>query len=87
MSLWGPAAEAEIEYRQAELKKSWGSSRASGSDRYDRAERRAQERTERRADRTKRQADRKVRLTRAEQIEEGIAGMRPAPAARHGLFA
>ncbi|MFC4629476.1 hypothetical protein ACFO6V_14620 [Promicromonospora alba] len=47
MSLWGPAIEAEIEYRQAEVKKAWGRQGTSGADRADRAERR----TERRADR------------------------------------
>ena len=80
MSLWGPAAEAEIEYRQAEIKKAWGAGRASGSDRYDRAVRRSARRSER-------SVDREVHRSRAEQIEEGIAGMRPATTARHGLFA
>ena len=71
MSLWGPAIEAEIEYRQAEVRKAWGRQEKSGADRGDRAERR----TERRAD-------------RAEQIREGIAGMRPAATTtRRGLFA
>jgi len=41
MSLWGPAVEAEIEYRQAEVKKAWGRQGTSGADRGDRAERRA----------------------------------------------
>jgi hypothetical protein len=76
MSLWGPAVEAEIEYRQAEAKKAWGSQRKSGSDRYDRAEHRAGKRAERRAN-----------ANRAEQIKEGIAGMRPASASHRGLFA
>lgn len=68
MSLWGPAIEAEIEYRQAEVRKAWGHQGASGADRGER-------RTERRAD-------------RAEQIREGIAGMRPAATTtRRGLFA
>ena len=73
MSLWGPAIEAEIEYRQAEVKKAWGRQGTSGADRADRAERRS---------------ERRVRAERAEQIREGIAGMRPAATAtRHGLFA
>ena len=77
MSLWGPAVEAEIEYRQAEVKKAWGRQGTSGSDRADRAERRSERRSERR-----------VRADRAEQIREGIAGMRPAATTgRHGLFA
>ena len=72
MSLWGPAVEAEIEYRQAEAKKAWGSQRKSGSDRYDRAEKRA---------------ERRANANRAEQIKKGIAGMRPASASHRGLFA
>ncbi len=77
MSLWGPAIEAEIEYRQAEVKKAWGRQGTSGADRADRAERRSERRSERR-----------VRADRAEQIREGIAGMRPAATpTRHGLFA
>ncbi|MGI5188915.1 hypothetical protein ACQEVI_12320 [Promicromonospora sp. CA-289599] len=77
MSLWGPAVEAEIEYRQAEVRKAWGRQGTSGADRADRAERRSERRSERR-----------VRADRAEQIREGIAGMRPAATtARHGLFA
>jgi hypothetical protein len=81
MSLWGPAVEAEIEYRQAEARKAWGGRRTSGADRADRAERRAERRTERRS-------ERQVRADRAEQIREGIAGMRPASnATRRGLFA
>ena len=70
MSLWGPAVDAEIEYRQAQAKSAWRTKRPSAADRAARQERRA------------------ARLNRAEQIREGIAGMRPAPAAkRHGLFA
>lgn len=80
MSLWGPAAEAEIEYRQDEVRKAWGGRHASGADRYDRAERRAERRIERKE-------EREARQSRAEQIEKGIAGMRPASAAGHGLFA
>jgi hypothetical protein len=76
MSLWGPAAEAEIDYRQADLKKAWGNRRTSGPDR--------ERRTERRAERS---AERSGRVSRAEQIREGIAGMRPASTARRGLFA
>jgi hypothetical protein len=73
MSLWGPAIEAEIEYRQAEVKKAWGRQGTSGADRADRAERRS---------------ERRVRADRAEQIRKGIAGMRPAATTtRHGLFA
>ena len=70
MSLWGPALDAEIEYRQELAKKSWRTRRPTAADRAARQEKRA------------------ARLNRAEQIREGIAGMRPAPAAkRHGLFA
>lgn len=73
MSLWGPAVEAEIEYRQAEARKAWGDRRTSGADRAVRAGRRA---------------ERRVRADRTEQIREGIAGMRPASnTARRGLFA
>ncbi|MFD6139729.1 hypothetical protein [Promicromonospora sp. NPDC060271] len=72
MSLWGPAVEAEIEYRQAEVKKAWGRQGRSGADRADRAERRSEHR---------------ALADRAEQIREGIAGMRPAATTRHGLFA
>lgn len=76
MSLWGPAAEAEIEYRQSELTKAWGGRRATREDRAGRTERGAGRRTERAA-----------RVGRTEQIREGIAGMRPASAARPGLVA
>jgi len=72
MSLWGPAAEAEIEYRQSQLKEAWGSQ---GTDRTDRTGRDAERTTERPA------------RNRAEQIRKGIAGMRPADAPRRGLFA
>ena len=72
MSLWGPAAEAEIEYRQAEARKAWRSKRTDRSDRSGRAER--SERAERRPERT-------------QQIKEGIAGMRPETSSRHGLYA
>ncbi|MEU4384645.1 hypothetical protein [Promicromonospora sp. NPDC023805] len=72
MSLWGPAMEAEIEYRQAEVRKAWGHQGKSGADGADRAERRS---------------ERRVRAGRAEQIREGIAGMRPAATTRRGLFA
>lgn len=74
MSLWGPAVEAEIEYRQTELRKAWGGRRTDDRDRTAR-------RAERSPDRTT------ERPSRAEQIREGIAGMRPAPTARRGLFA
>jgi hypothetical protein len=84
MSLWGPAAEAEIDYRQADLKKAWGNRRTSGPDRERRTERRAERRAERSAQRS---AERSGRAGRAEQIREGIAGMRPASTARRGLFA
>ncbi len=79
MSLWGPAVEAEIEYRQAEAKKAWGGRRTSGSDRLDRAPRHEK--------RSAHQVKRSARPNRAEQIKEGIAGMRPASAPRRGLFA
>lgn len=84
MSLWGPAVEAEIEYRQTEIRKAWGNPGASGADRGDRADRRV----ERRADRkSERRSDRQARAERAEQIRQGIAGMRPESSARRGLFA
>ncbi|GGM10557.1 hypothetical protein ACFQBY_09450 [Promicromonospora citrea] len=73
MSLWGPAAEAEIEYRQAELARAWGGRRAA---RTERSARRAARRT----------APVRTERARAQQIKEGIAGMRPAGAHR-GLFA
>ena len=69
MSLWGPAVDAEIEYRQAEAKRAWRSKRPSA------------------ADRAARQEKHEARANRTEQIRAGIAGMRPAPAARRGLFA
>ena len=84
MSLWGPAAEAEIEYRQAEVRRAWGHRGQSGADRADRAERRAEHRAERRSDR---RSESRVRADRTEQIREGMAGMRPAPTTRRGLFA
>lgn len=81
MSMWGPAIEAEIEYRQAEVRKAWGGRRASGADRDLRSRRRSEQRSER-------GSERPVRPDRAEQIREGIAGMRPAATtARRGLFA
>lgn len=76
MSLWGPAVEAEIEYRQAELKKAWRNRPKDREVRAERVERHAGRRTER-----------TPRSSRTEQIREGIAGMRPASTARHGLFA
>jgi hypothetical protein len=76
MSLWGPAAEAEIEYRQVELQKAWGGRRSSGSSRKQSTERR-----------TERSTERSTRPSRTEQIREGIAGMRPASTPRRGLFA
>lgn len=75
MSLWGPAVEAEIEYRQTELKKAWGGRQTGHEDRAERT------------GRAKRSPEHARRTSRAEQIREGIAGMRPASAARHGLFA
>lgn len=76
MSLWGPAVEAEIEYRQTELKKAWGGRQTKHEGRAERTERRAERRTVR-----------AQTTSRTEQIREGIAGMRPASTARHGLFA
>ncbi|HEV6955404.1 MAG TPA: hypothetical protein VKY86_19350 [Promicromonospora sp.] len=73
MSLWGPATEAEIEYRQAELRRAWGGRRT-----------RRAERPAHRDDRQAAQA--RTERVRAQQIKEGIAGMRPAGAHR-GLFA
>jgi hypothetical protein len=95
MSMWGPAVEAEIEYRQAEVRKAWSGRRTSGADRFVRSRRRAEQRSERRSEsrserRSERQArpDRAERADRAAQIREGIAGMRPvATATRRGLFA
>ncbi|MFI2490508.1 hypothetical protein ACH47X_26590 [Promicromonospora kroppenstedtii] len=69
MSLWGPAMDAEIEYRQERAKDAWRAKRPSA------------------ADRAARQEKREARASRTEQIRAGIAGMRPAPAARRGLFA
>jgi len=69
MSLWGPAIDAEIEYRQERAKNAWRTKRPSA------------------ADRAARQEKREARANRTEQIRAGIAGMRPAPAARRGLFA
>ncbi|MEU4360813.1 hypothetical protein [Promicromonospora sp. NPDC023987] len=84
MSMWGPAAEAEIEYRQAEVRKAWGGRRAGGADRHLRSRRRSEWRSARRTERTERQA----RTDRAEQIRAGVAGMRPvATTTRRGLFA
>lgn len=71
MSLWGPAIEAEIEYRQAEVKKAWGRQGTSGADRADRAERR----TERRADRAEQIREGIAGMRPA------------ATTTRHGLFA
>lgn len=72
MMLWGPAVDAEIEYRQAEAKKAWRSKRTDRRDGSGRAER--SEPAQRRPERT-------------QQIREGIAGMRPESTARHGLYA
>ncbi|NUS88469.1 hypothetical protein [Promicromonospora sukumoe] len=69
MSLWGPAIDAEIEYRQERARSAWHAKRPSAADRAARQEKRA------------------ARANRTEQIRAGIAGMRPAPAARRGLFA
>lgn len=81
MSMWGPAVEAEIEYRQAEVRKAWGGRQKSGADRYLRSRRRSEQRSERRP-------EHQARPDRAERIREGIAGMRPvASATRRGLFA
>ena len=41
MSLWGPALDAEIEYRHAEAKKAWGGKRTDRSDRAPRTEKRS----------------------------------------------
>lgn len=76
MSLWGPALDAEIEYRQTEAKKAWAGKQTSRSDRADRAARHA-----------KHDEKRSARRSRAEQIREGIAGMRPASTGHRGLFA
>ncbi|MFD2027144.1 hypothetical protein [Promicromonospora aerolata] len=81
MSLWGPAIEAEVEYRQAEVRKAWAGHRASGADRLIRSRRRAARRSERRS-------AHRVRADRTEQIREGIAGMRPVAGTTHrGRFA
>ena len=78
MSLWGPALEAEIEYRQAEVKKAWG---ARG-----RAVRTAPTGPSVTGGAAGRNAGRAP--SRAEQIRKGIAGMRPAATtSRRGLFA
>ncbi|MCP2263325.1 hypothetical protein ACFQHV_03410 [Promicromonospora thailandica] len=82
MSLWGPAAEAEIKYRQAELERAWGGRRA--KDRSGRARRAAERRTDRGTGRGTERAT--ERPARAEQIREGLAGMRPA-GAQPGLYA
>jgi hypothetical protein len=91
MSMWGPAVEAEIEYRQAEARKAWGGRQASGADRYLRARRRSEQRSERRSERRARheqRPERQARPDRTEQIREGIAGMRPvATTTRRGLLA
>jgi hypothetical protein len=84
MSLWGPAVEAEIEYRQAEVRKAWGNRGASGADRGDRPDRRVERRAARQSER---RSERQARADRAEQIRQGIAGMRPASGTRGGLFA
>jgi hypothetical protein len=80
MSLWGPALDAEIEYRQTEAKRAWGGKRTSWSDRKDRTSRpeKSQE---------KGSEKRSGRPSRTEQIRKGIEGMRPASSPRHGLFA
>jgi hypothetical protein len=76
MSLWGPALDAEIEYRQAQAKKSWGGKKTSSSARTDRISRHE-----------KAQEKRPVRPSRTEQIPKGIAGMRPVSTPARGLFA
>jgi len=80
MSMWGPAVDAEIEYRQSEARKAWGGKRTSRSDRTDRIARHEKSQEKQNAKRT-------VRPSRTEQIGKGIAGMRPASSPRHGLFA
>jgi hypothetical protein len=76
MSLWGPALDAEIEYRQTQAKKSWGGKQTSWSARTDRISRRE-----------KAQEERPARPSRTEQIRKGIAGMRPVSTPARGLFA
>ncbi|MFC8799454.1 hypothetical protein ACFT2C_17105 [Promicromonospora sp. NPDC057138] len=80
MSLWGPALDAEIEYRQSEARKAWGGKRTSRSDRTDRTARHEKSRE-------KPHEKHAGRPSRTEQIGKGIAGMRPASSPRHGLFA
>jgi hypothetical protein len=80
MSLWGPAFEAEIEYRQTEAKKAWGGKQTKWSDRKDRTSRHEKSRE-------KAPEKRSGRPSRTEQIRKGIGGMRPASSPRHGLFA
>jgi hypothetical protein len=80
MSLWGPALDAEIEYRQAEARKAWGGKRTSWADRTDRASR--HEKSQEKAP-----EKRSGRPSRTEQIRKGLGGMRPASSPRHGLFA
>ncbi|WP_454850548.1 hypothetical protein [Promicromonospora soli] len=84
MSLWGPAFEAEIEYRQTEATKAWGSKQTKWSDRKDRTSRH-----EKSHEKSREQAPEKRsgRPSRTEQIRKGIEGMRPASGPRHGLFA
>lgn len=75
MTLWGPAMEAEIEYRQSEVRKAWGGRPQRGADRSDRT-------TERRADRARSSSTQPDRI---EQIRAGISGMRPGRATHKGL--
>jgi hypothetical protein len=84
MSLWGPALDAEIEYRQTEAKNAWGGKRTSWADRTDRTSRheKSQEKAPEKAP-----EKRSGRPSRTEQIRKGISGMRPASSPRHGLFA
>lgn len=76
MSLWGPALDAEIEYRQTEARRAWGGRQTSRSGSTRRAARHAEH-----------DEQRSARPSRAEQIRKGIAGMRPASTGHHGLFA
>lgn len=86
MQLWGPALDAEIEYRQSEMRKAWGG-RSTDAARGDRAistaERRAHSTRSDRSDRP----DRPDRPDRAERIRVGIAGMRPRQTGGKGLLA
>ncbi|RPF22703.1 hypothetical protein [Myceligenerans xiligouense] len=73
MSLWGPALDAEVEYRGERLRQAWG-----GRPRKDRSKDAAKD--------TERRTARKPAGKRAAEIGRGVRGMRPAPAHR-GLFA